>query len=108
MPEPAQDRAEQLQRQLTAVRQAQRPLPVEDQILLSRAKSEDRVRSTVTLTVVIGYVLLLASVIIAYLAADTWKPEISKEVEATGRLLHELGAPVLTLVLGYYFGSSKR
>ena len=83
------------------------PLSVDDEIRLLRNRHEDNVRTFVTKWVVSGFIAVLAMVVVAYLAAG-WFKTSTDAVAGAGDMVLKGYAPIVTLVLGYYFGSSKR
>lgn len=73
---------------------------IDDQIKLSRANVEDKTRSWVTRLVVGGFAVQIFFAVIAAL----FYPE---NLDPVTRVIG-LSMPIITLVLGYYFGSSSR
>ena len=72
---------------------------VDDRIRFDRARAEDKIRSQVTTSILYAFIVLLAVAV----SVGVFFPERYKNVID----VVTLAMPVLTLVLGYYFGSTR-
>jgi len=68
-----------------------------------RAIREDNTRSRITVTIVFAFVACVASVIVAALFGVSTPENLS----AASSIVEKTALPIVTLVLGYYFGSSR-
>jgi len=75
-------------------------LSADDQVKIGRAKSEDSVRTFVTMGVVGANIVLWVIAGAAYLFGSQAAPGVVDVIK--------VAMPVLTLILGYYFASSRR
>ena len=74
-----------------------------------RSGAEDSVRAFVTKTAIVGYVVSLAACALIAFTALFLQMSNAQSIVATGiDLLLKAGLPVVTLVLGYYFGSASK
>lgn len=78
------------------------------QIRVRRAEAEDKVRSFVTRWVVVAYLAAWGALLIMLCIASFVTPAAGNLLSAAADVLMKVALPVVTLVLGYYFGSARQ